>query len=167
MVYWNACGHLICFISSFVYCMKTVLINNTFTLHWTWYNETVIVITKYYFLYETHPLVLIQRFNLPYIPLWPSVIISWHRSESTLAKVIACCLTAPSHYLNQCWILNNEILWHSLESNFKTSTEALNLCDEFETYTFKTPQRWPRWLRPRRMFSFVTTASKDGPFWGK
>ena len=28
----------------------------------------------------------------------------WHRSESTLAQVMACCLTAPSHYLNQCWL---------------------------------------------------------------
>ena len=31
----------------------------------------------------------------------------WHRSVygSTLAKVMACCLTAPSHYLNQYWLL--------------------------------------------------------------
>ena len=26
------------------------------------------------------------------------------RSGSTLAQVMACCLTAPSHYLNQCWL---------------------------------------------------------------
>ena len=25
---------------------------------------------------------------------------------STLAQVMACCLTAPSHYLNQCWLYN-------------------------------------------------------------
>ena len=25
----------------------------------------------------------------------------WHRSRSTLAQVMACCLTTPSHYLNQ------------------------------------------------------------------
>ena len=34
--------------------------------------------------------------------LWPSNAIYWHRSGSTLAQVMACCLTAPSHYLNQC-----------------------------------------------------------------
>ena len=29
--------------------------------------------------------------------------MSWRqRSGSTLAQVMACCLTAPSHYLNQC-----------------------------------------------------------------
>ena len=31
--------------------------------------------------------------------LWPSDAIWQHRSESTLAQVMACCLTAPSHYL--------------------------------------------------------------------
>ena len=28
-----------------------------------------------------------------------------HRSGSTLAQVMACCLTAPSQYLNQCWLI--------------------------------------------------------------
>ena len=26
---------------------------------------------------------------------------------------MACCLTAPSHYLNQSWLLISEVLWHS------------------------------------------------------
>ena len=34
------------------------------------------------------------------------------RSESTLAQVMACCLTAPSHYLNQCWLIISEVQWH-------------------------------------------------------
>ena len=33
----------------------------------------------------------------------PSDAIWRHRSGSTLGQVMACCLTAPSHYLNQCW----------------------------------------------------------------
>ena len=36
--------------------------------------------------------------------LWLSDIIWRHRSGSTLAQVLACCLAAPSHYLNQCWL---------------------------------------------------------------
>ena len=28
----------------------------------------------------------------------------WQRSGSTLAQVMVCCLMAPSHYLNQCWL---------------------------------------------------------------
>ena len=35
----------------------------------------------------------------------PSDAIWRHRSGSTLAQVMACCLTAPSHYLNQCWLI--------------------------------------------------------------
>ena len=37
--------------------------------------------------------------------LWPRDTIWWHRSGSTLAQVMACCLTATNHYLNQCWLL--------------------------------------------------------------
>ena len=40
----------------------------------------------------------------------------WHwRSWSTLVQVMACCLTAPSHYLNQCWLIISTVLWHSSE----------------------------------------------------
>ena len=35
-----------------------------------------------------------------------------HRSWSTLAQVMACCLTAPSHYLNQRWLIISEVLWY-------------------------------------------------------
>ena len=37
--------------------------------------------------------------------LWPSDAIWRQRSGSTLAQVMACCLTAPSYYLNQCWLI--------------------------------------------------------------
>ena len=35
--------------------------------------------------------------------LWPNDAFVWHRLGSKLAQVMACCLTAPSHYLNPCW----------------------------------------------------------------
>ena len=38
--------------------------------------------------------------------LWAGGAILPHRSGSTLAQVIAWCLMAPSHYLNQCWLLS-------------------------------------------------------------
>ena len=54
--------------------------------------------------------------------LWPSDII-WHQeSRSTLAQVMACCLTAPSHYLNQCWLMISEVLWQSPDRNFTENT---------------------------------------------
>ena len=48
----------------------------------------------------------------PVNSLWPSGATWWHRSGSTLAQEMACCLTTPSHYLNQCWLIINGILWH-------------------------------------------------------
>ena len=39
------------------------------------------------------------------ISLWPSDAIWRQRSGSTLAQVIGCRLTAPSHYLHQCWLI--------------------------------------------------------------
>ena len=36
--------------------------------------------------------------------LWSSDALWWHRPRSTLAQVMTCCLTAPSHYLNHCWL---------------------------------------------------------------
>ena len=45
--------------------------------------------------------------------LWPRDAIWRQRSGSTLAQVMAWCLVAPSHSLNQCWLIINEIQWHS------------------------------------------------------
>ena len=42
--------------------------------------------------------------------LWPSDAKWWHRSGSTLAQVMACCLMAISHHPNQCWPLISEVL---------------------------------------------------------
>ena len=41
--------------------------------------------------------------------LWPNDAIRGRRSGSTLAQVMACCLMAPSHYLNQCWLITSKI----------------------------------------------------------
>ena len=45
--------------------------------------------------------------------LGPSDAIWRWGSWSTQVQVMACCLTAPSHYLNQCWHINSKVLWHS------------------------------------------------------
>ena len=54
--------------------------------------------------------------------LWPSDVIWWQGSRSTLTQVMACCLTAPSHYLNQCWLVISEVLWHSPDNTFTENT---------------------------------------------
>ena len=44
--------------------------------------------------------------------LWSSDAIMRQGTESTLVQVMACCLTAPSHYLKQCWLIIRKVLWH-------------------------------------------------------
>ena len=69
--------------------------------------------------------------------LWPSDAIWQVESGSILAQVMACCLVAPSHYLKQCRLLICKVLWHSTESNFAMSAQAMILYNEFGNYTFK------------------------------
>ena len=51
--------------------------------------------------------------------LWPSDAMWRYRSGSTLAQVMACCLTAPSHYLTLCWLIFSKVLWLSSESSLE------------------------------------------------
>ena len=69
--------------------------------------------------------VIDKRYNVgfKFNSLWPSDTIWRQRSGSILDKVMACCLTAPSHYLNQCWLIISEVQWHSDKGNF---TRCLN-----------------------------------------
>ena len=52
--------------------------------------------------------------------LWPRDAIWWHRSGSTLAQVMSCCL-------NQCWLIISEIFWHSLKAFNRKYTRYLSL----------------------------------------
>ena len=57
-----------------------------------------------------------KSIHLPEInSLWTNDAIRWHSSGWTLALVMAWCLTAPSHYLNQCWLIISKVLWYSPE----------------------------------------------------
>ena len=68
--------------------------------------------------------------------LWTTVTKWRHRSQSTLAQVMAWCRQAPCHYLNQCWYFINEVQCHSSESDFTASGQATILYNEFENHTF-------------------------------
>ena len=45
---------------------------------------------------------------------------------------MACWLTAPSHYLNQCQIFISEVASHSPESNIASFAQAALLYNDFE-----------------------------------
>ena len=56
---------------------------------------------------------------------------------STLARLMACFLTAPSHFLNPCWLLIHEVLWHStLEKKFTANGYVTDLYNKFEIHAF-------------------------------
>ena len=59
------------------------------------------------------------------------------KTGSTLAQVMACCPTAPSHYLNQCWLNISKVCWHSSEGNFTADISATNHCNQLENYPSK------------------------------
>ena len=81
--------------------------------------------------------------------LRPSDAIWRHRSRTTLAQVMACCLTAPSHYLNQCWLIATKVYWYSSEDNFTTDTPAISCQNYSENYSFKISFKSPRgqWVK--------------------
>ena len=59
--------------------------------------------------------------------LWPSDAIRRHRIWSALVQVMACCLTAPSHYLKQYWVVISEVLLLSRDGNFTGSPQDSSL----------------------------------------
>ena len=46
-------------------------------------------------------------------------------SGSTLAQVMAWCLTVPNHYLDQCCYIISAVRWHSPKGNFTVSSDSL------------------------------------------
>ena len=67
-------------------------------------------------------------------PLWNGSLSL--RTGSTLAHVMACCLTAPSHYLNQCWLIISKILWLSSKSIMIRRSEDTNQLKKSWKITF-------------------------------
>ena len=93
--------------------------------------------------------------------LRPSDAIWRQWSWTTLAQVMACCLTAPSHYLNQCWLIIRGVLWHTSESSFAGIAQGIDSGYEFEKdilkNIFKSPRgQWVKWM-PQMSFDAKST----------
>ena len=65
------------------------------------------------------------------------------RSGSTLAQVMACCLTAPSHYLNQSWFIISKVEWHSSKGKLTRDTWAINYWNYLEIMFLKFYSNFP------------------------
>ena len=92
-----------------------------------------------------------QRWVIWINSLWPNHAIWRHRSRSTLAQVMACCLTAPSHYLNQCWLIFSKVQWHSVEGNLTRDSSPFNHENKLENYLSKILFKSPRGQWVNRM----------------
>ena len=62
-----------------------------------------------------------NRFNT----LWSSDAIWRKRTWSTSVQMMDCCLTAPSYYLNQHWLIISEILWHGPKGNMAGNVQTI------------------------------------------
>ena len=97
--------------------------------------------------------------------LWPSDIIWWQGSRSTLAQVMACCLTAPSHYLNQCWLMISEVLWHSSDNKYRELHLQLDKYNQwFHYYDVTWASQQHKWLATQRFVQqlpWLTTKKKS------
>ena len=57
---------------------------------------------------------------------------------------MACCLMAPSLYLNQCRLIICKAQWHSSECNFTRGTSAIGHWNKLENYVSKILFKSPR-----------------------
>ena len=81
-----------------------------------------------------------ENYTLKINSLWPSDTIWPHRSWSTLAQVMACCLMAPSYYLNQCWLIIITDQWQGqLHQRYSShqSRKSASIC--LNKNAFKSP----------------------------
>ena len=69
--------------------------------------------------------------------LWHSDVSWRHRSGSILPQVMAWCLTAPSHYLNQRWLFISKFWWQSHEGNCTRDIAAINYSNQLQIYLSK------------------------------
>ena len=101
------------------------------TLHCNVISHCLVTYTKWFQQWD-------NQFSFFVASLLSSDIIWWHRSVTTLAQVMVCCLMSPSSYLNQYWHLPNEALWHSAESDFTMSSQAITLCKDSKLHLLGT-----------------------------
>ena len=97
------------------FCQKSFI-----TLQWNLiegYSFTSLVLNNLFYWAQIHVESILSESSVDWgqflNSLWPSDAIWRQGSRSTLVQVMACCLTAPSHYLNQCWLIISDVQRYS------------------------------------------------------
>ena len=70
---------------------------------------------------------------------------------------MACCLTAPSHYLNQCWLIINKVEWHPSKGKFTWDASAINHWNYLENQVPKISFKFPRgqWVNQKEILTHL------------
>ena len=66
--------------------------------------------------------------------LWPSDAMWRGRSGSTLAPLMAWCLTVPNNYMDQCCYIISAARWHSPKGNFIESRVIILHNEKWKSY---------------------------------
>ena len=67
-----------------------------------------LIATRQLGIYMEHISTALPSFDL-FNSSWHIDATRCHRSGSTLTQVMACCLTTPSHYLTECWLIVSKV----------------------------------------------------------
>ena len=102
-----------------------ILIPNMILLHIIWVSNMHINIA--YLCKENSVFSMSAAYNTRLYINWmrPNDAMWQHRTWRKLVQVMAWCLVAPSRYLNKCWLIISEVLWHSPEGNFTRNAQDI------------------------------------------
>ena len=101
--------------------------------------------------------VLFCIFSLIINSLWSSEVIWWQRSGSTLAYILACCLTVPRPYPNQCWLIINP--WVSGGYSSQRASNAERLSDHWPWKLSPHVSLW-QWLSNLLWYAITETSMR-------
>ena len=113
-----------------------------------------------------------HKWQTSFNSLWPNDAICRHKSGSILIQGMACCLMAPSHYLNHCWLIISEVLLHSLDDSFKGNYLDISHWMCFKPYdnNYSHISHWINdystfswWHHQMEIFSALLTLSAGNP----
>ena len=80
---------------------------------------------------------------------------------------MACCLTAPSHCLNQCWLIISKVEWRLSKGKFTRDTSAIDHWNYLENLVPKMAFKFPRgqWVKHQTdqlsLFRYKLQSSHD------
>ena len=124
---------------------------------WTFFHDVLCICSSMYISLRWRAELLITSNSL-----WPSDIIWMHRTGAKWVQLMACCLMAPSHYLDQYWLIN-KVLWHSPEGDFTGNAQDSYSWCRFENKRLKNTARYPRhqWVNFKCNLSIDWSVKRD------